>query len=95
MKRHLQLIIIALCLALASCQAAPDRQESRMDRSRLNIGAYILQPYARSEAHIKDLADCGIDFVICIDNYEYPGSRKRLYDQGYYAGRPSREGDSY
>jgi hypothetical protein len=68
MKRHLQLIIIALCLALASCQAAPDRQESRMDRSRLNIGAYILQPYARSEAHIKDLADCGIDFVICIDN---------------------------
>lgn len=39
-----------------------------MDRSRLNIGAYILQPYARSEAHIKDLADCGIDFVICIDN---------------------------
>lgn len=68
MKRHLQLIIIALCLALVSCQAAPDKCESRMDRSRLNIGAYILQPYARSEAHIKDLADCGIDFVICIDN---------------------------
>ena len=68
MKRHLQLIIIALCLALVSCQAAPDKSESRMDRSRLNIGAYILQPYARSEAHIKDLADCGIDFVICIDN---------------------------
>ena len=68
MKRHLPLIIIALCLALASCQSAPDGRGSRMDRSRLNIGAYILQPYARSEAHIKDLADCGIDFVICIDN---------------------------
>ena len=35
----------------------------RMDRTKLNIGTYILQPYARSEAHIKDLADAGVDFV--------------------------------
>ena len=40
----------------------------RMDRSRLNIGVYHLRPYARTEAHIKDLADCGIDFVVCMDN---------------------------
>ena len=40
----------------------------RMDRSRLNIGVYHLKPYARTEAHIKDLADCGIDFVVCMDN---------------------------
>lgn len=40
----------------------------RMDRSRLNIGAYILQPYARTEAHIKDVADCGIDFIVCMGN---------------------------
>lgn len=40
----------------------------RMDRSRLNIGAYILRPYARTEAHIKDVADCGIDFIVCMDN---------------------------
>ena len=40
----------------------------RMNRSRLNIGVYHLRPYARSEAHIKDLADCGIDFVVCMDN---------------------------
>ena len=40
----------------------------RMDRSRLNIGAYILQPYARTEAHIRDVADCGIDFIVCMDN---------------------------
>ena len=40
----------------------------RMDRNRLNIGVYHLKPYARTEAHIKDLADCGIDFVICMDN---------------------------
>ena len=25
----------------------------RMDRNRLNIGAYILQPYARTEDHIR------------------------------------------
>lgn len=40
----------------------------RMDRSRLNIGTYILQPYARSEEHIRDLSDCGIDFVLCMGN---------------------------
>ena len=35
----------------------------RMNRTKLNIGTYILQPYARSEAHIKDLADAGVNFV--------------------------------
>ena len=39
----------------------------RMDRSKLIIGTYILQPYARTEQHVKDLADCGIDFATCID----------------------------
>ena len=34
-------------------------KECRMDRSRLNIGTYILQPYARSEANVRDLAECG------------------------------------
>ena len=40
----------------------------RMDRSKLQIGVYHLHPYARTESHIKDLADCGIDFVICLNN---------------------------
>ncbi|MBP5765982.1 MAG: hypothetical protein J6X47_03255 [Clostridia bacterium] len=40
---------------------------TRMDRKRLNIGTYHLKPYARTEQHVKDLADCGIDFVICMD----------------------------
>ena len=40
----------------------------RMDRNRLNIGVYHLKPYARTEAHIKEVADCGIDFVVCMDN---------------------------
>ena len=39
-------------------------KHGRMDRSRLNIGTYSLQPYARTEAHVKDLKECGIDFVI-------------------------------
>ena len=38
----------------------------RMDRNRLNIGAYILQPYARTERHIKEIADCGVDFIVCM-----------------------------
>ena len=37
---------------------------TRMNRNRLNIGTYFLRPYACSEAHVKDLADCGIDFVV-------------------------------
>ena len=41
---------------------------THMDRSRLNIGVYHLREYARTEQHIKDLSDCGIDFVICLDN---------------------------
>ena len=40
----------------------------RLNRNRLNIGTYCLQPYARTPAHIQDLAACGIDFVIGIDN---------------------------
>ena len=32
---------------------------TRMDRTKLNIGVYCLASYARSEKHIKELADCG------------------------------------
>ena len=35
-----------------------------MNRSKINIGTYYLAPYAHSEEHIKDLAECGIDMVI-------------------------------
>lgn len=40
----------------------------RMNRDKLNIGTYILRPYARTEAHIRDLRDAGIDFVTCMEN---------------------------
>lgn len=39
-------------------------KESRMDRTKINIGTYYLAPYASSEAHVKELAECGIDFVV-------------------------------
>ena len=37
---------------------------TRLDRTRLNIGAYILQPYARTEKHIKEIRECGIDMIV-------------------------------
>lgn len=40
----------------------------RMDRSRLNIGAYILQPYARTERHIREIKENGVDFIVCMGN---------------------------
>lgn len=60
--------IIIACAAAAltvSCErkAEPVATE-RMDRARLNIGTYFLQPYARTEQHVKELSECGIDFVI-------------------------------
>ena len=42
--------------------------QNRMDRSRFNIGAYHLQPYAATEAHVRDVANCGIDFITCMRN---------------------------
>ena len=72
MKR-LSLLSLILFAGLAVNLSAQDKngyvtKAGRMDRSRLNIGVYHLRPYARTEAHIKDLADCGVDFVICMDN---------------------------
>lgn len=40
---------------------------TRMNRTKLNIGTYVLQPYARTEQHIRELADCGINLVLGID----------------------------
>ena len=37
-----------------------------MDRTRLNIGVYCLGPAAQTENHIRDLKDCGVDFVTSI-----------------------------
>ena len=45
-----------------------DNMDTRMNRSHLQIGTYVLQPYARTERHIRELAECGIDFVVSMSN---------------------------
>ena len=40
----------------------------RMDKNKLNIGTYYLKPYACTENHVKGLKQCGIDFVVCMQN---------------------------
>ena len=39
----------------------------RMDREKINIGVYRLADYAKTERHIKEISDCGLDFVIGVD----------------------------
>ncbi len=53
---------------------------TRMDRSRLNIGAYFLAPYARDDGHVREVAECGIDFIVCMD-YDRP-ALDRMYRYG-------------
>jgi len=40
----------------------------RMDRTKLQIGAYCLAPYAWTPEHIRDIARCGIDLMLCVPN---------------------------
>ncbi|MBQ3870935.1 MAG: hypothetical protein II777_10335 [Clostridia bacterium] len=37
----------------------------KMPKDKLVIGAYILQPYAQTKRHIKELRDCGIELIVC------------------------------
>ena len=47
---------------------------TRIDKSKLLIGTYCLQPNAQTEEHIKDIAECGIDLITCL----YTRKRKLL-----------------
>ena len=38
-------------------------RKTKFDRSRLLIGTYCIADYARSEAHVRDMKNCGIDFL--------------------------------
>lgn len=37
-----------------------------MDRRKLNIGAYCLDFQAQSEKHIREISECGLDFMTCV-----------------------------
>lgn len=77
MRRTLIAVIILAVLALlpAAAKQKPRQQQqafatkhARMDRSRINVGVYMLQGNARDDRHIKEVADCGIDFVMYMNN---------------------------
>jgi len=40
----------------------------KFNQNKFHIGTYVLQPYARSEQHIKELSECGIDLVFYVNN---------------------------
>ena len=73
----------------------------RMNRNKLNIGAYYLRGYARTEQHFKDLSDCGIDFIAAygegrkeLDLFEKYGIGAFLYDAcpGWWGGNGDNAG---
>ena len=39
------------------------RRNTCFDRKRLLIGTYCIAPYARDEAHVRDMKECGIDYL--------------------------------
>lgn len=58
--------LAAMSLSLFASQEAVSSLGTppRMDRSRLNVGAYYLGATAHDDAHVQDVRDCGIDFVV-------------------------------
>ena len=50
----------------------------RMERNRLNVGAYILQPYARTERHIREIKECGVSVAAFMRGIR-PGARKPVF----------------
>lgn len=53
--------LLALREEVADLYARTDRKGTRVDRSKILIGTYCLNFW--DEAHVKELADCGIDFI--------------------------------
>lgn len=67
----LQKAFAAAVLVLAAGQVLA---AGGFDRTRFRIGAYSLKPYAQDEEHVRDLKECGIDFLFGLD----PGNRPML-----------------
>ncbi len=75
MIRRLSCLAAAVALCL-ECGAAG------LDRSRLNIGVYYLNHNAATEGHVRDLAECGVDFVF---GPSVPHAFFRRYGLGHVA----------
>ena len=53
------------CLSFAAAvMAAVPVSAAGLPKDRFNIGTYCVAAYAQTESHIRDMKECGIDFVI-------------------------------
>ena len=77
--RFAALCLVSLTLALAQTVNAAYQGP---DRSKLRIGAYFLRVKPRvTEAHVRDLKECGIDFVFDRFNAEFSLAEYDLYEK--------------
>ena len=60
--------LLSSVMAIAGIAAEPGEGKGGLDRTRFQIGAYRLRPYAQTEEHVRDIRDCGIDFVAGISS---------------------------
>jgi len=60
-------LVLLSTAALAVSLAAAGADAPRMDRSKLLVGAYCYRPCGYDEQHVKEIADCGVDFIIGVD----------------------------
>jgi hypothetical protein len=67
MKKGMNILCLgALLTLLSACSFAPKSvaDAPRMDRSKFLIGGYCFRKPLHSESYVKDLKECGIDFVV-------------------------------
>lgn len=55
---------VCVVVFLLAVLAAMDDVAAGLPDGRFCIGTYCVAPYAQSESHIRDMRDCGIDFVV-------------------------------
>lgn len=65
MRTRAILLTAVTAVSLTGICAAPSA--SRMDRSKLQVGAYCYRPVGYDERHVREIAECGVDFIIGVD----------------------------
>ena len=80
MEMKMGLMAIALAtVAVAGCATDQvNRQPTRFDRSKFHIGGYYLMKCAIDEDHIRDVRDCGIDYIYGIE--ANPPQMREVFD---------------
>ena len=70
MHRRLAVVFCAWAVVAVALSGLADEPAQRMDRSKLLIGAYRYNPVGYDEAHVREVAECGVDFIVGVDPYE-------------------------